>query len=223
MSHRSRRPFTVTSARIPRSSVPVRLGLVAAGALLLGTAPSAELVLEGQAPAVVQDLKRNHVAVLADGGGPGSESLVVALVLFDQPRARVTGLLREAERQTEYRPELVAVRTVTARDGQRVDEQRIRILFHELVYRVRYREDSSGRLSWDLDQGFENDLARMRGFWEFYEFEADPGRTLGRFGSDVDVGRAVPRFVQKGLGRKTVFRYVENLRRWIDSDGTWRP
>jgi hypothetical protein len=191
--------------------------------LLLGTVPSAERVLDGQAPEVVQGLQRNRVAILDDGGGAGAESLVVALVLFDQPRARVAGLLREAERQTEYRPELVAVRTVAAQDGQRVDEQRIRILFHEMVYRVRYLEDSSGRLSWDLDRGFQNDLARMRGFWEFYEFEADPGRTLGRFGSDVDVGRAVPRFVQNGLGRKTVVRYLENLRRWIDSGGTWRP
>lgn len=157
------------------------------------------------------------------GGGKGPESFIVALVLFEQPRARVTALLREAARQTEYRPELVAVRTIAESPGGRVDEQRIRILFHELAHRLRYREDPSGRLTWDLDEAFDNDLARMRGYWEFYDFEQDPNRTLGRFGSDVDVGRVVPRFVQRGMGRKPVIRYVENLQRWIDSEGTWRP
>jgi len=33
----------------------------------------------------------------------------------------------------------------------------------------------------------------------------------------------VPRFVQSGMSRKTVLRYVQNVQRWIDSDGRWRP
>jgi hypothetical protein len=83
------------------------------------------------------------------------------------------------------------------------------------------RDRATERLSWDLDPSFDNDLQRMQGFWELYEL--GEGRTLGRFGSTVDVGRAVPRMVQDALSRKTVLRTVENTRQWVDSDGRWRP
>jgi len=66
-------------------------------------------------------------------------------------------------------------------------------------------------------------IARMQGFWELHDFDHGSERTLGRFGSDVDVGSGVPRFVQNGMSRKTVLRYVQNVQRWIDSDGRWRP
>lgn len=206
-------------------SIPLLLRVAAALAatLLLGARPSAEAVLRDAPPGLAERLRAERVVVVEEGGGAGPESFIVALVLFDQPPARVAALLREAERQTEYRPELVGVRTVEEVAGGRIDEQRIRILFRELVYRLRYEDDGDGRVTWSLAEGFENDLARMRGFWELHGFEQDPARTLGRFGSDVDVGRGVPEFVQKGMGRRTVVRYVENFRRWVDSGGAWRP
>jgi len=39
----------------------------------------------------------------------------------------------------------------------------------------------------------------------------------------LHVGRAVPRMLQDALSRKTVLRTVENTRKWVDSDGRWRP
>ncbi len=94
--------------------------------------------------------------------------------------------------------------------------------FASVVYRLRERRDrATERLSWDLDPSFDNDLRRMQGFWELHELGED--RTLGRFGSTVDVGRAVPRMIQDVLSRKTVLRTVENTRKWVDSDGRWRP
>jgi hypothetical protein len=197
------------------------LPLVVVAALGLGAQPSAESVLSAEAPDIAKRLEKERMVLL---DRRGSEEQLVALVLFSQPRRRVAALLREAERQLEYRPELLAVQTVQQFPDGRIDEQRIKILFAELVYRVRYHEDpGTGRLHWSLDENFDNAIARMQGFWELYDFGDGSGRTLGRFGSDVDVGSGVPRFVQKGMGRKTVLRYVHNVQRWIDSDGRWRP
>ncbi len=198
------------------------LPLIFAAALGLGGQPNAEAVLGAEAPDVATRLEKERVVLLQQGGD--ADGTVVALVLFNKPQSRVAALLREAERQPEYRPELVTVRTVQQLPDGRIDEQRIKILFTELVYRLRYHEDSgTGQLTWRLDDSFDNAIARMQGFWELHDFDHGSERTLGRFGSDVDVGSGVPRFVQSGMSRKTVLRYVQNVQRWIDSDGRWRP
>jgi hypothetical protein len=149
-------------------------------------------------------------------------TLFVAYVLFEKPRSRVVFLLTQPGRQTEYRPELRHIEVVERRSDTRVDEHRLRIMFTNVVYRLCMRRDpATERLSWHLDPSFDNDLRRMEGFWELYELDED--RTLGRFGSTVDVGRAVPRALQDVLSRMTVLRTVKNTRKWVDSDGRWRP
>ena len=198
------------------------LPLIVAATLGLGAQPSAEAVLGAEAPDIATRIEKERVVLLQQGGD--ADGTVVALVLFNKPQSRVAALLREAERQPEYRPELVTVRTVQQLPDGRIDEQRIKILFTELVYRLRYHEDSgTGQLTWRLDDSFDNAIARMQGFWELHDFDHGSERTLGRFGSDVDVGSGVPRFVQNGMSRKKVLQYIQNVRRWVDSDGRWRP
>jgi hypothetical protein len=194
----------------------------------LGTGPArnADQILAHQPVAVRAALEKQKVLVVEDLGGErdGARSFIVAWVIFERARSEVLARLREAERQPEYRPELGRVQTVEHFENGRVDEQRLRILFTDFVYRLRYTEDPvTERLEWRLDPRFDNDLKAVEGFWELYPYGSNPRRTLARFGSHVDVGSAVPRFVQRGLSRSTVLRYVENTRRWVDSGGTWRP
>lgn len=199
------------------------LAAAAAGAASGGLPAHAEEVLAEQAPEARRELLEEGLVVLEDAGEDEGSSYVVALVLFERSPAAVRALMKQAERQTEYRPELDEVRTVATLPDGRVDEQSMKVLFTKLTYRLQYHVDpDNGRITWSLAEDFDNDLARMQGFWELYPFAGDPGRTLGRFGSDVSVGRAVPSFVQDRLSRKTVLRYVRNVRLWINSDGTWR-
>lgn len=190
----------------------------------LGLDRSAESVLAGEPPELVERLMEKRLLVLEEAG-KDRESFVIAYVVFERSVRDVVGLLRQADRQVEYRPELDRVETIRTFENGRIDEQQIRIMFTKLVYRVRYRDvaDTEGRLEWTLDRDFDNDLGHFEGFWELYAFEGHPNRTLARFGSMVDVGPAVPRFIQKSMSRKTVLRYLGNARSWIDSDGEWRP
>jgi hypothetical protein len=199
--------------------------LVGAGSLcLLGAQPSAEQVLTNEPADLAKRLDREKLIVLEDVSSGGSESFVIAYLIFERRREEVIELLRLAERQTEYRPELDSVKTVRKLENGRIDEQHLRILFTEIVYRLRYVDvPGSNRFDWKLDPDFDNDLRRMEGFWELSAYHSDPNRTLARFGSNVDVGPAVPRVIQKGMSRRTVLRYLENCRRWIDSNGEWRP
>jgi hypothetical protein len=206
------------------TSLALAAALLCVAMPALGASKSAEHVLEAEPPEVVERLMDQNLLVL-EAVGEGRESFIVAYVIFERSVQDVLGLLRQANRQTEYRPELDSVETIRKFENGRIDEQRIRIVFTKFVYRLRYRDvaDTDGRLEWTLDPEFDNDMEHFEGFWEFYPFAQDANRTLARFGSNVDIGPAVPRFIQRGMSRKTVLRYLENSRLWIDSDGEWRP
>jgi hypothetical protein len=183
---------------------------------------TAEGILAQEPPELVEQLFEKKMLLIEVTKKEGEGTLFVAYVLFEKPRSRVVHLLTQPERQTEYRPELRYIEVVERGPDTRVDEHCLKVMFTNVVYRLRMRRDrETERLSWHLDPSFDNDLRRMQGFWELYQFGED--RTLGRFGSTVDVGRAVPRMLQDALSRKTVLRTVENTRKWVDSDGRWRP
>lgn len=201
---------------------PLTVALAVLAVTLLGARKDAETVLAAEPPALVERLQEEGLIVLEDVEGEG-ESFVVAYVIFPRSRSEVVTLMSQAERQPEYRPELKSVKTVRELENGRIDEQTLKILFRKLVYRLRYHVDpETGRIEWKLDLDFDNDMRRLDGFWELYEF-TEGRRTLGRFGSNVDVGGGVPKFVQKGMSRKTVLRYLKNFRQWVESDGEWRP
>ena len=107
----------------------------------------------------------------------------------------------------------------TYEDGT-LERQRLKIMFTNIVYHLRYRVDfNAHRVSWDLDKSRENDLKEVSGFWEFYPL--DERRTLVKFGTRVDVG-SLPSFLQDYATRKNVPKSLQNARRWVNSDGTWR-
>jgi len=196
--------------------------LVAAGLGLGGAKPTGESVLSQEPPELAQRLRERGIVVMEDVASDERATFVVAFVIFAQPRERAIALVADPKRQLEWRTDLSGVETVETVADSRVDEVRIRVLFRELVYRVKYHRDpETDRISWALDPRFENDLDRFDGFWEFYPLEN--GGTLGRFGTRVDAGIAVPAFMQRDLTRRSVVGTMENCRRWVDSNGAWRP
>lgn len=196
---------------------PVVLALVL-GAARVGAIQPFEAALAQGPPGLLDRLDRDGVLVAEDA----ASGMLMAYVVFARARSSVLELIVQADRQVEYRPELTSAELIEEGTSERIDEHHLTILFTDVAYRLRYRRDpASDRLEWSLDPSFDNDLSRLEGFWEF--FELPDGRTLGRFGSLVDVGPALPAFLQQKISRQTVVRTVENCRRWVDSGGTWRP
>jgi ribosome-associated toxin RatA of RatAB toxin-antitoxin module len=206
-------------------ALPLLLSLLWLAPGLGGAAPrSGESLLAGEPPELVARLREQKVVLLQEvrARQPAAGDLFVAYVIFEQPPGRVFELLAEPTRQREYRPELESIEIVARRPGEVVVEQRMKVMFVPLVYRLRHRLDrGAARVSWDLDPTFENSFRIVEGFWELFELEG--GRTLARFGSVVYVGPALPRSFQEVLTRRSVERNVESCRRWVDSGGTWRP
>jgi len=184
----------------------------------------ASTILANQPAATVDRLMEKNVIVMQEVREDGSLSggILTAYVIFADPIDRVYDLLSQSERQVEFRPELTNIEMVAMSEHGPVDEQRLKILFQRFVYYIRYRLDRSQyRIEWHLDHGYENDLDQVDGFWQLYEME--DGRTLGRSGTSVDVGPAVPAFLQDWLTRKNLPQIMQRVRLWVDSGGTYRP
>jgi hypothetical protein len=190
----------------------------------LEASQSAEDILAAQPRDLVDRLMAENILVLEEiqAEGPLRGGIISAYVLFDQPVDRVYRLLAQSARQSEFRPELTRIETVETGPRGPVDEQRLKILFRHYVYRIAYQLfPEHRRIEWNLDERFDNDLARLTGFWALYAM-AD-GRTLGRSGTSVDVGPAVPAILQDWITRKSVPETMKRVRMWVNSGGTYRP
>lgn len=200
-----------------------------AAALLVGVtdgsaaSEGADAILRGQPRAVIERLMQDEMIVLQEvrESGALSGSIITALVIFNRPVDDVYRLLARTDRQGEFRPGVQIV-TVERRPEGPVDEHHLKILFRRYVYRLAYRlEPATHRIGWTLDRRFSNDLKRVDGSWELFAMSQD--RTLGRSGTIVDVGAAVPAFLQDWITRSNLPDTMRRVRRWVDSDGRYRP
>jgi hypothetical protein len=185
---------------------------------------TAATILANQPAATVDRLMEKNLVVMQEVREDGSLSggIITAYVIFADPIDPVYDLLSQSARQIEFRPELTNIEMVAMSEHGPVDEQRLKILFQRFVYYISYRLDRSQyRIEWHLDHGYENDLDQVDGFWELYEME--DGRTLGRSGTSIDVGPAIPAFLQDWLTRKNLPQTMERVRLWVDSGGSYRP
>jgi len=175
--------------------------------------------------ALLTELERHRVllaeqaAAAANGDRACSAQ---AFVLFEKPRSEVLRMLAATPRQMEYRPELARLEVIEANDAGDLAEYRVRFMLTTLSYRARHGWDlEHGRVWWVLDPEYPNDLAVLEGLWELAPI--DGGRTLGRFTTRIDLGPALPAFLQDFATREKLPDSMEQVRRWVDSGGTWRP
>ena len=200
-------------------------GLAAARPSEPGALSSTGDAILAEQPAEVRRKLEQHKRVLLDptdnGDEPG-EPFVRALVIFEQPPERAMRLLSQTARQTEFRPDLHRVETVARLEHGTIEEHRMKLLFVTVRYWLHNHFDfDARRIWWELEPGFENDLRAVDGYWELHPLGAN--RTLARFATRVDIGASLPRWIQVYATRKNVPRTLEFVRRWVDSDGTYRP
>ena len=135
----------------------------------LGPILSAETILASQPADLVARLMEKSVLVMQEVRVEGAMrgGIVSTYVLFEKPIDEVYELLAQPQRQVEFRPELKSVKMIEQGPRGPVDEQRLRILFRRYVYRLVYALfPERHRIEWLLDERFDNDLAKVSGFWQ---------------------------------------------------------
>ena len=181
-------------------------------------------ILAAQPAGIRERVLQEHLVVMSEVREEGSLSggIIMAFVVFQHPPSRVYRFLSQTARQIEFRPELTSIETLEWVGDGPLDEQRLKILFQRYVYRLQYHLDPEKRIiRWELDPSFDNDLDQIDGYWELYDM--DDGRTLGRFGTSIDIGPTVPGFLQDWVTRKNLPATMKRCRLWVDSGGTYRP
>lgn len=194
----------------------------------------ADAILAAQPEAIRQRVLRGEIVQVE----PEGDLAFQALLIFERPIDRVAGLLRQPERQIEFRKDLKQSATLAILENGAVQRQRMRYGFFDFVVHLRYVIDAAGRsIRWSLDDRYENDLRRLDGYWELHPFpspqiassqsanseianaETGSTRTLASFGSRVELGRFTPWMLQ----RRATLVDIERVREWVNSEGTWRP
>ena len=195
-------------------------GTAAGDATLAGVLQAS---LPGESPERVHQLLEEKFVLLPDDDPEAADAgRVRALVLFAQPQPRVLQLLVQTGRQTEYRRDLDGLRVVEQLPDREVDEHDMKILLTRISFWLRYQFDfATGRIAWSLDPRFPNQMRVVEGSWELQPL--DPGHTLARFATRIDVGPALPSFLQTLATRKNLPATLDRVRRWVDSDGRYRP
>jgi hypothetical protein len=201
----------------------VLLALAGPVAPLQADPPFQLAAFELPAPGLLAELERERVLLAEDTPSDADpRGAARALVLFERPRFDVLRLLASTSRQREYRPELTKLDVIEASESGDVVEYRVRIMLTTLRYRARHGWDyERGRVWWTLDPSFDNDMQVLDGLWELRELDAR--RTLGRFTTRIDLGPALPAFLQDYATRKKLPESMEQVREWVDSGGKRRP
>src|SRR5262245_44912888 len=126
------------SQAIARVFAPaLALGLAAAAAAQPLVFADGKAQLAGEPAPLVAKLERRHFVLLEEVEREEG-AFFLAYVIFERPPERSWELLSASERQSEYRPDLRESRRIEVLPDGQIDEHRMRILFVNIVYRLRF-------------------------------------------------------------------------------------
>jgi hypothetical protein len=179
-------------------------------------------------PVTLQDALREKGFAFTGGSIPNGaivglcENVTTAVVVFDDPPEEVFALLTETERHGAFMRDLDGLIPVSRAPEDHVDRHEIRILFTRIVYHTRHHwDEKTRRIWWDLSPNHSNDLSRVIGYWELYPLSG--GRSLGFYGTAVDVGPVIPKRMQAAITKRKMYSAVRSIRAWVDREGDNEP
>lgn len=167
------------------------------------------------------ELVTKEIVVAARQDGDEPSGVITAYVVVHQPKKRVFEMLTDTTAQVNYQPRLRKSERVRREGNVEVTQFHTKapmVNVHTRVIHQWWPEVS--RIAWVLDPEFKNDLKKQVGFYNLYAI--DEKTTLLEFGTIIEVGMLVPKFVQTYFTRKDLPEALGNVKRWVDSNGEWR-
>lgn len=153
-------------------------------------------------------------------GADTKSALIQAALVFNQPPEKVWQLLSATEDQIKYLSDIEELQIIKKAPTEDCIEFSLNVAFIDIVYRVIHKFDKSNMyFHWGLDPTFDNSLNDLQGFWRFYPY--GEGKTLARYGSTLSVSAVVPSFVEDYMTRKNLPKALDDVKKYVDSGGTW--
>jgi hypothetical protein len=144
-------------------------------------------------------------------------SLIEAVIVFNQPIDSTWSLLTRVDEQDKYLSEINKIK-LASKNPVKV-EFGLKILFLSVWYQCQYKFDKPNYyFDWFLDPTYKNELNSLKGFWKLYPYGSN--RTLARYGSNV-VAKGVPDWIQGAFKKSGVEKALKATKNFVDSGGTW--
>lgn len=187
-------------------------------------------VAAGEAAPVLAQLSAKERAALEKKGlvvsnslahGDDIKGVITAYLIVNQPKARVWELLRKPGLQELYLPRLEKSKLVREGENRWLGYFKIKVSF----VTVEYQSDhvwwpESSRMAWALDPDYDNDLKVNEGYYHLYAI--DDQTTLMELGTQLETSALVPRFVQEYLTKTDLPEVMAAVKKYMDSNGTYR-
>lgn len=177
------------------------------------TEPELAMALRGDVP--VRSEAMTTTAGKASGRGIGA-------IVVDRPLADVWAVVSHYEDKAEYQPRVEKVWVLE----KQPDHLKVRMQINASVTTARYTADfqldhEAHTVRWRLDKNApDNTIKDCDGGYQLAEVE--PGKTLVVYQGWVDSGRAVPRFIQEYMTRRSIPNLLRAVKKRVESGGTWK-
>jgi ribosome-associated toxin RatA of RatAB toxin-antitoxin module len=174
-----------------------------------------------------EEIRRGEILVFEetfeaeDGKDAGRAT---AYAYFAHPWPTIWAIVTDFAKQREYMPRLTTSRIVKREGDQVWVRFEMEVLWVDLAWVIRYSKDHEARwIHFALDHSYQevNKIDDTQGSWEFIPVEGGDA-TVVVYRLFVDTGYAVPDFVMSYLTRRDLPDVVGNLRKRVDSGGSWK-
>ena len=144
-------------------------------------------------------------------------SLIEAVIVFNQPIESTWSLLTKVDAQDKYLSEIKKIK-LASKDPVKV-EFGLKILFLSVWYQCQYQFNKPNYyFDWRLDPTYKNELNSLSGFWKLYPYGSS--KTLARYGSNV-IAKGIPDWIQGAFKKSGIEKALKATKSFVDSGGTW--
>lgn len=146
----------------------------------------------------------------------------VGAIVIDRPLAEVWAVVSRYEDKAEYQPRVEKVWVLEKSPEQVKVKMQINASVTTAYYTAIYKLDPVAyTVRWTLDKTAPgNTVADIDGGYNLAA--VSPTSTLVVYRAWVDTGRAVPRFIQDYMARRSVPNLLRAIKKRVESGGTWR-
>jgi hypothetical protein len=158
----------------------------------------------------------------ATTAGGKKKFTAAAMIIINAPIEQCFKMFCDFDKQYLYFPQITKTNVISS-SGNRY------VIYKELDYRVmkiKYThiltvDPQIHRVDFATDPSGVNDVKFSQGFFQFQKI--DDKRTLFTYGlTKLDPGIQVPEFIQRYMTSRDLPKMVVNLKKWIESGGTWK-
>jgi len=145
-----------------------------------------------------------------------------SLAVVNAPIEKCWEIFTQYEQQQEYFPRKTLSRVIDQKPGLVLVQKEFKFYWAKIKYVNQYKIDPKNfRIDFQIDQTYPHDLKDSAGFFLFEKIS--PDTTLFIYAvTKLDTGIKTPQFIQNYIQKRDLPAVAENVRKRIESNGTWK-